>query len=145
MCNEIRRWMKLCEVEIPDCAGPCLYHATYREHVRSIMSHGLGAAQNKNFNVSQAGVTYLTDDPDVAAKYAQEAEIVNGRQAVVMVILAIDQTQLDPSLLHKDRNDVGDFGYQDSEDADDEYDNSYNSYEYHGVIPPAALSVYYAD
>lgn len=43
-------------------------------------------------------------------------------------MLLIDTKQLDVSLLHADRNDEGEYGG--------------TNYEYRGVIPPTAISVY---
>ena len=142
----MRDIMRLVEVaaDIPDCHGPCLYHATYRRHLRNIMQNGLGAAPAKNFRISRPGAVYMTGDPEVAENYAKEGLIKNGENDDI-IILEIDQQQLNPALLHEDPNDAGDFGYQEEGPSEDgeEYDNSYKSYEYHGVVPPSALSVYY--
>ena len=131
---------------IPDCAGPCLYHATFARYVPAIMQHGLGArTKRKNFNVSRQGRVYLTNHPDVAQNYAEEAASQRGDDDEIVVLL-IDQRQLNPALLHTDENDTGvmlDIYADDGPSLwdDEEYDNRYISYEYHGVIPPSALSI----
>ena len=132
---------------MPDCYGPCLYHATYRRHLRGIMQHGLGAASVANFTISKSGVVYLTNDPDVAENYAREG-LLRNLEADDIIILQVDQRQLDPAKLHEDPNDVGDMGREPADKPpfhpEDEggYDTGYTSYAYHGVIPPAALSVW---
>lgn len=111
-----------------------LFHATYAHHLSSILEHGLGATQSKNFEVSRSGVVYLSDDPDSAQDYA-----VNGLlmahpdraplSGAEIVILAVNTAMLNQRLLSSDVNHERDvYGGE--------------SFEYRGVISPSALSVY---
>lgn len=148
----MRHWINLIEATqatIPDCVGPCLYHATFGRFLPAIMKHGLGATpERKNFDISRSGAVYLTNHPDAAWSYADEAADQNADSDDI-VVLEIDQTKLNPALLYSDPNDTGvmmayrDLNggpsmWDDGED-DEESSNAYLSYEYHGVIPPSAL------
>lgn len=148
----MRHWINLIEATqaaIPDCSGPCLYHATFRRFLPAILQHGLGATpERKNFDVSRNGAVYLTNHPDAAYSYAEEAADQNADSDDI-VVLEIDQTKLNPALLHRDDNDTGvmlayrgNDGPSMWDDVTDEDSNSYLSYEYRGVIPPTALSQY---
>jgi hypothetical protein len=69
------------------------------------MKHGLGGAKSqRNFDISGSGVTYLSDDPNIAIEYASNSQFMTTGQAVV---LEIDVSQLDRSRLHRDENDEG--------------------------------------
>jgi hypothetical protein len=119
-----------------------LYHAMPADRLPSIMDHGLGGVQMKNFEVSRSNVVYLTDDPDAAESYAINGTLLAnpnpsrpmGRmdgldRSADIVILQIDPAKLNRSLFRQDRNhEKAVYGGR--------------SFEYHGVIPPEALSVY---
>ena len=143
----MRYWMNLIEAtqaEIPACAGPCLFHATFRRFLPAILQHGLGATpERKNFDISRGGAIYLTNHPDAARSYGDEAADHNADSDDI-VVLVIDQTKLNPALLYDDDNDTGVMlAYRGSEGDADENSNAYLSYEYRGVIPPAAIRQYY--
>jgi RNA:NAD 2'-phosphotransferase (TPT1/KptA family) len=139
----MRHWMNLIEATraaIPDCFGPCLYHATFRRFLPAIMQHGLGATpERRNFDISRSGAVYLTNHPDAARSYAEDAADQNVDSDDI-VILEVDQTKLDTALLYVDANDTGVMLAHRGNNGDD--NNAYLSYAYHGVIPPAALSQY---
>lgn len=134
--SQVRSAITLSEAQepIPDCDGPCLYHATFAQRVPRIMQHGLGyQPPTRNFDISQS-VVYLTDHPDAAEEYAREAAGDRGIDDDI-VVLRVDQTQLNPTLLHKDENDTGDMLRYQGDSAE------YRSYEYHGIIPPSAMTI----
>ena len=51
-----------------------LYHATFGAYVPSIMEHGLGAEQHKNWDFSKDGAVYLVTSPDIAVSFCEAAE-----------------------------------------------------------------------
>lgn len=108
-----------------------LYHATYKQFLKSIFKNGLGNTKRKMWTDSKGrGVVYLSLDPDVAYSYAEEAEWLDDRDDPDIyldniVILKIDVSKLDLSKIFKDENVVSD---EDSEIV-----------EYHGIIPREAI------
>lgn len=51
-----------------------LFHATFHSYLPSIIRHGLGARQCKNWSNSERNVVYLTDDQEVACSFCEAAE-----------------------------------------------------------------------
>jgi len=51
-----------------------LYQATFQAHVQSIIEHGLGAVQKKNWCFSKDHATYFTTDIEVAISFCEEAQ-----------------------------------------------------------------------
>ena len=102
-----------------------LYHATYKQRLKSIQLKGLGAAGRRNWSDSVRGVVYLALDPNVAESYAETA-MDDLDVDWDIVILKIDTTKLDPSKFYLDRN---------------VQDNQGDTVEYHGIIPPQAISL----
>lgn len=102
-----------------------LYHATYKPVLPLIKQHGL---DNTNahlaWNDSVRGVVYLATDKDIAGSFAETSVDVPDEWVNDIVVLQIDTTFLDLSKLRLDRNIQDNTGY---------------SYEYHGVIPWAAV------
>jgi hypothetical protein len=110
-------------VQVP----PVLYHATYKQRVKSIMLKGLGAAGRRNWSDSRRGVVYLALDPNVAESYAEAAlDEIDPETDWEIVVLKVNTASLDPSKFFLDRNVL---------------DNEGDTVEYHGVIPPQAISL----
>jgi hypothetical protein len=104
-----------------------LYHATYKQRVKSIMLKGLGAAGRRNWSDSRRGVVYLALDPDVAYSYAETAlDEIDPETDWEIVVLKVNTASLDPSKFFIDQN---------------VQDNEGDTVEYHGVIPPQAISL----
>ena len=103
-----------------------LYHATYAPFLESIMSKGLGATTRTLWEDSIPGVVYLAIDPDIAESYAETADIEEDLFDQIM-ILEINTSFLDPEKLKIDQNII---------------DNQGDTLEYHGIIPPEAISIY---
>ena len=101
-----------------------LYHATYGPLLKSIRAKGLGNTTQSQWTDSQPGVVYLARDPEVARSYAETADSVPEEWLDDIVVLRISQDNLDPKLLHVDRN---------------VQDNTGDTVEYHAVIPAKLL------
>jgi len=101
-----------------------LYHATYKPLLKSIQKSGLGNTTQSQWTDSRPGVVYLARDPEVARSYAETAESVPEAWLDQIVVLQISQADLDPKLLHVDRNVK---------------DNAGDTLEYHAVIPANLL------
>lgn len=50
------------------------YHATFGCFLDSIKKYGLGAKQNKVWDISETGYTYFVNDPEVALSFCETAE-----------------------------------------------------------------------
>ena len=112
-----------------------LYHATYKQFIKSIKEKGLGNTRRKMWSDSIRGVVYLADSPDVAESYAETAEWVEERDNYDdyienIVILEVDVNKLDKSKFKVDSNVL----------LDPNEENA--TWEYHGVIPWEAISIY---
>ena len=112
-----------------------LYHATYKQFLKSIKSKGLGNTKRKMWSDSQRGVVYLADDPWVAESYAETAEWPEERDDPDayydnIIILEIDATKLDPSKIKVDSNVLLDAGEENA------------TWEYHGIIPWDAIEIF---
>ena len=105
---------------------PVLYHATYKQRLKSIQLKGLGAASKRNWTDSKRGVVYLALDPDVAESYAETA-LDDLDADWDIVILKISTSGLDTNKFQLDRNVL---------------DNEGDTLEYHGIIPPGNISLY---
>jgi GNAT superfamily N-acetyltransferase len=105
---------------------PVLYHATYKQRLRSIQLKGLGAAGKRNWTDSKRGVVYLALDPNVAESYAETA-LDDLDADWDIVILKISTSGLDTTKFQLDRNVL---------------DNEGDTLEYHGIIPPGNISLY---
>ena len=101
-----------------------LYHATYGPLLKSIQAKGLGNTTQSQWTDSQPGVVYLARDPEVARSYAEAAESVPEAWLDQIVVLQINLADLNPKLLHTDRN---------------VQDNTGDTLEYHAVIPAKLL------
>jgi len=99
------------------------YHATFNASLPSIKRKGLDTrGVDLAWEDSQAGIVYLSDDPEVAASYAEAAENISDEiYDSGIVILHIPRKNLDDNKLHDDRNVRS-------------KDHS-QTYEYHGTIP----------
>jgi hypothetical protein len=104
-----------------------LYHATYRPLLPSIKQHGLGGSgsEQKRWEDSMSGTVYLAANPDIAESYAETSETVPDEWLDDIVILTVDTNKLDPSKFSMDVNVL---------------DNTGDTVEYHGIIPPSAIS-----
>jgi len=109
-------------------SGAILYHATYRPLLKSIRKTGLGGigSEKKKWPDSKPGVVYLATTPNVAESYAETSDEVKEEWLDEIIILKIDSSQLDPTRLFLDNN---------------VQDNNGDTLEYHGVIPPKAISL----
>jgi hypothetical protein len=103
-----------------------LYHATYKQRLKSIKLNGLGAGGKRNWTDSKKGVVYLALDPNVAESYAETA-LDDLDADWDIVILQVSTNGLDPSKFHLDSN---------------VQDNEGDTVEYHGIIPPSNISLY---
>jgi hypothetical protein len=109
-----------------------MYHATYRAHLDSILEWGLGGAREappKNYEDSESGVVYLATSPEVAISYAETSDVVPEAWLDDIVLLRIDMTHIDKTLVQPDKNvrlDASELPY---------------TYEYRGTIPPFAIEV----
>lgn len=105
-----------------------LYHATYKQFLKSIQQDGLGNTKNKMWEDSKSGVVYLANDPWVAESYAETSEWVDEQEDPDIyldniIILEIDTSKLDTDKLEIDKNVL----------LDEEEENA--TWEYYGVIP----------
>ena len=112
-----------------------LYHATYKPFVKSIKEKGLGDTRQKMWSDSVRGVVYLADDPDVAESYAETAEWVEEQDNYEkyienIIILEVDVNKLDKSKFKVDSNVLLNANEENT------------TWEYHGVIPWEAISIY---
>lgn len=112
-----------------------LYHATYKQFLKSIQQKGLGNTKRKMWTDSVRGVVYLADDPWVAESYAEESEWVDERDdpdayLENIIILEIDTTKLDESKFEVDKNVIL------------EPDEENSTWEYHGIIPWEACTIF---
>jgi hypothetical protein len=114
------------QLEIP----PVLYHATYEPLLKSVQGEGLGGLRDTQYEDSVRGVVYLALDPDVAFSYAETSDAAWDKfetdEGLPIVTLEIDTSQLDKKLFKIDSNVQGNQG---------------ETLEYHGVVPPQAISV----
>jgi hypothetical protein len=104
---------------------PVLYHATYKQRLKSIQLKGLGAAGKRNWTDSKRGIVYLALDPDVAESYAETA-LDDLDADWDIVILKISTSGLDTNKFQLDRNVL---------------DNEGDTLEYHGIIPPGNIGL----
>jgi hypothetical protein len=92
------------------------YHATWRQHLPSILKHGLGGAEPsaRNFPAAEPGV-YLTNDPAIAIMMMMEAYALNGTagndigmappQALeALCVIVIDDSRIKADLIDIDPN-----------------------------------------
>ena len=114
------------QLELP----PVLYHATYEPLLKSVQGEGLGGSRDTQYEDSVRGVVYLALDPDVAFSYAETSDTAWDKfetdEGLPIVTLKIDTSQLDKKLFKIDSNVM---------------DNQGDTPEYHGVVPPQAISV----
>lgn len=114
------------QLEVP----PVLYHATYEPLLKSVQGEGLGGLRDTQYEDSVRGVVYLALDPDVAFSYAETSDAAWDKfetdEGLPIVTLEIDTSQLDKKLFKIDSNVM---------------DNQGETLEYHGVVPPQAISV----
>lgn len=103
-----------------------LYHATYKALLSSIRLNGLGNTERTFWEDSKLGVVYLADDPDIAQSYAQANQNCPEQWLDDIIIFQIPIIALLKNKLFKDNNVI----------------NGENTYEYHGIIPFDALSLY---
>lgn len=109
-----------------------LYHSIFRANLPSIKKEGLGARQRKNWDISKNGVTYFSDNPDVAFSYCEAAdEVSEAKYDSGIIVLAVDTKTLDPSKLGIDTN------------IRDQEENK--CYVYSGVINPNYIAVVKSD
>jgi hypothetical protein len=88
------------------------YHATWRRHLQSIRSNGLGGALPDRRNFSVADGVYLAVDPFVAISMLIEACAEGGEGATMappealdaMCIIVVDDARVDQRLVHIDPN-----------------------------------------
>ena len=108
---------------------PVLYHATYAPLADSIQKSGLGGDRDTMWDDSVRGTVYLAVDPDIAFSYAETSDAAWDKfetdEGLPIVTLKIDTSQLDKKLFKIDSNVQGNQG---------------ETLEYHGVVPPQAIS-----
>jgi len=106
-----------------------LYHASYGPLADSIHQSGLGGDRDTMWDDSVRGVVYLALDPDVAFSYAETSDAAWDKfetdEGLPIVTLEIDTSQLDKKLFKIDSN---------------VQDNQGETLEYHGIVPPQAIS-----
>lgn len=103
-----------------------LYHATYKPLLNKIKQDGLDTTKGKKaWEDSKPGLVYLARDPDVAASYAESADMVPDSYLDNIIVLHIDTAKLDLTKLSIDKN---------------VQDNEGDTLEYSGVIPFSAIS-----
>lgn len=128
--------MKFRLIESLDSEIPSkLYHATYKQFLKSIREKGLGNTKRKMWSDSKRGVVYLADDPDVAYSYAEISEWVEERDNYDdyvdnIVVLEVDTNKLDKSRFNIDSN------------VHLEDDETNSTWEYVGIIPWDAINIY---
>ena len=115
-----------------------LYHATYKQFLKSIQQKGLGNTRRKMWDDSVRGVVYLADDPWVAESYAECSEWVDEQDdpdayLENIIILEINTTKLDESKFEVDKNVILEPGEENS------------TWEYHGIIPWEACKIFSAN
>lgn len=82
-----------------------LYHATYKANINSIKKWGLGAIQNKNWNISIKNIVCLSPSPEEANSFCECAEdVLDDIYNSGIVVLAINTTNLKKELLKQDPN-----------------------------------------
>lgn len=101
------------------------YHATYLEHLPSIINNGLGPTpdDNKNYDRSKDNAVYLSIDPHVAESFADTAEDVPEAWLDEIVVIQIPADRLDLTKLSVDANIILSEG------------EAPFSFEYAGTIP----------
>ena len=112
-----------------------LYHATYKQFLKSIQQKGLGNTKRKMWSDSVRGVVYLADDPWVAESYAETSEFLEDREDADdfldnIIILEVDISKLDINKLEIDKNVLLGEGEANS------------TWEYHGIIPWEACKIF---
>lgn len=109
-----------------------LYHATYGVYKNSILSEGLKAGKNPNWNgMDCCGVIYLADDVDVAGSFAECADLVDDDVLNSGIcVFEVNVKSLDRSLFDGDPNIL----FED--------DDEVNSFIYPEDIPPSALKLF---
>ena len=112
-----------------------LYHATYKQFLKSIQQKGLGSTRRKMWSDSKTGVVYLADNPWVAESYAETAEWPEEREDPDayyenIIILEIDTSKLDHSKIKVDPNVLLDEGEENA------------TWEYHGIIPWDVIKIF---
>ena len=84
-----------------------LYHATYKANINSIKKWGLGAIQNKNWNISIKNNICLSPNPEEANSFCECAEdVLEDVYNSGIVVLAINTTNLKKELLKGYKNVV---------------------------------------
>lgn len=102
-----------------------LYHATYLPYYNNIMKYGLnGNNKRKNWEDSQNGIVYLANDPHEAESYAETSDMVPENWLNKIIVLKINKSLLDVNKIKIDSNNL-----------------SGSTIEYHGTIPPNAISI----
>lgn len=82
-----------------------LYHATFRKHLPQIIKYGLGARQPKNWEISEKGYIYFSQNYNEAYDFCEAAEDVkDDTYASGIVVLAIDTATIKLSNLQIDEN-----------------------------------------
>ena len=106
-----------------------LFHATYKANLESILEHGLGAVQMKNWDISVDSGVCFADDMYLSISFCETAENVDDEiYESGIVCLEVDSGCLLDSLLCLDPN------WKDAE-------NPEVCYLYRGVVAPADLKV----
>ena len=101
-----------------------LYHATYKQFLKSIKEKGLGNTNRRMWSDSKGrGVVYLASNYDEAYSYAETAEWLDDREDADdyvdnIIVFAIDVNELDKNKLFKDENVL----------------DGTTTFEYHGII-----------
>ena len=91
-----------------------LFHATYKANIDSIIEKGLGAEQRKNWDFSEDGVVYFSDDENIANSYCETAtDVLDEVYNSGIIVLACDADVLDDGLLFEDERIEGTFMYFD--------------------------------
>lgn len=129
----------ICEEFFPDDVPRILYHATFDVLVKRIEKEGIipGGKRFKNFTGIEKGV-YLGTTPEYAGSMveASENENIPEKWLDEIVIIAIDVSKLNLSLLDRDPNVAP---QEDEYDDEIPADEVIYSYIYRGIVPPSAI------
>lgn len=117
----MRRFINILE-EVNDIPS-ALYHATYLPYMDNILKHGIDPFIGKPNWDDSKNVVYLANDPYVAESYAESAEEVDEDYLDLIIVLMINASELNQSMLSADSNVI---------DGD-------STFEYDGIIKPSLI------
>jgi len=103
-----------------------LFHATYKPLLKKIKEFGLDSNRGRQlWDDSIKGYTYLSDDKDYAASFAESTDAnIPDSWLDNIIILTIDTNTIDKSKLFIDTNNT---------------DEELSTFEYRGIISPSSI------